>query len=660
MTPTPSLSRLLTEALFAFCVATLILALLYPGQSGVDLGTLFLFSFVTNAPLFALGVLAAALLRRVTGKAFPALGLMIGLGVPLSAMAGTLWFLKSGHAKAMLEGGGVVLFLFGLAGLLWRPKFALPNKICVAGSLVGLLGAALLLAGVGRQEVPGIADDMIPRAALPGEEPLAEATTLPDVVLISIDTLRADAVLFEDVATPNLDRLREGSRWSPYGLAATPSTLPSHITMMTGESPFKHGTYTNLGILTPEPDTLASVFAEAGYRTAGTAANGLLSPQNGFARGFESLINVGTGKDGSENLKQLGTSSRRNNWISAFASDRFCMSLTTMIIDRRWALKEEWKSLSALALAPKVEMVASEHLRQLHEGARPYFYFLHFMAPHAPYDALPPFRGQLSRDLPIPEYLKGISLDSNDLTHIVGRNLRAGHPQAQQGLDLARARYHEELMMVDDALGRLFGQIEATGRPTIMLFTSDHGEAFGENQFMRHGNNVFAPAIRIPFMLTGPGIEPGQFTVTPRLADIPLTLLRAAGLPVKSFQEGRDLLAQESLSKTPFFAVHENRFAVYHDGYKMTFIWNANDGPASALEPLNLFRIEEGEAGLREEENLLDRPDMAEVMARLTKLAEGARDGSTPTVRREFSKQDLLKLAELGYAFTDEGNAVDD
>lgn len=660
MTPTPSLPRLLTEALFAFCVATLVLALVYPGQSGVDLGTLYLFSFVTNAPLFALGVLAAAMLRAATGRAFPALGLMIGLGVPLSALVGTMWFLSSGHPKAMLEGGGVALFLFGLVGLFWRPKFVLPSKLCVGGSFLGLLTAGLLFGGVGRQEVPGVADDLIQRAVLPVEQPLAEATTLPDVVLISIDTLRADAVLFEDVPTPNLDRLRERSRWSPYGLAATPSTLPSHITMMTGESPFKHGTYTNLGILTPEPDTLASVFAEAGYRTAGTAANGLLSPKNGFARGFESLINVGTGKGDSASLKRLGTSSRRNNWISAFASDRFCMSLTTTIIDRRWVLKEEWKSLSASAFAPKVEMVASEHLRQLHEGKRPYFYFLHFMAPHSPYDALPPFRGQLSGDLPIPEYLQGYSLDSNDLTYIIGRNLRAGHAQAQMGLDLARARYHEELMMVDDALGRLFGQIEATGRPTIMLFTSDHGEAFGENERMRHGNNVFAPAIRVPFMLTGPGIEPGQFSVKPRLADIPLTLLRAAGLPVRSFQEGRDLLSEEDLGESPFFAVHEDRFAVYHDGYKMTFVWNANEGPASSLEPLNLFRIEEGEAGLREEENLLDRADMAEVIASLTKLAEGARDASIPTVRREFSKQDLLELAELGYAFTEEGNAVGD
>lgn len=139
-----------------------------------------------------------------------------------------------------------------------------------------------------------------------------------------------------------------------------------------------------------------------------------------------------------------------------------------------------------------------------------------------------------------------------------------------------------------------------------------------------------------------------------------MTLLRAAGFPVTSFQEGRDLLAKDGLEENPYFAVHENQLAVYDQGYKMVFSWNSNDGPESELEALEIFRVVGGEDGLREEENLLADPALAEVIASLTKLAEGARDASLPTVRREFSKQDLVDLAALGYVFSEDGKAVAD
>lgn len=510
-TPTPSLITLLHQSFAAFCLGCLVFAFWYPGQEGLDLPLMFLFTVATNFPVLVLAMVAVALFVRFTGRPRPMLALLLGLGVPLSGMAGAFWFYQSDHSKAMLEMGAPALLAFGLLGLFWRPQRRIPASVTVGISVAALVALGLLVMGVGRQEVPGLSGDMVARAALPQEAPLAEAMDSPNVVLISIDTLRADAVLQEGVPTPALDALRAKSLWAPYGHAATPSTLPSHITMMTGESPMKHGTYTNLGILTPEPDTLAAVFAEAGYRTAGTAANGLLSRQHGFARGFESLINVATGDEGSAALKRLAASSRRHTWFSAFASDRLCMQFSATIVDRRWILKEEWKDLGALAFAPQVEIVAAEHLRQLQEGQRPYFYFLHFMAPHAPYEALPPFRGQLSENLPVPNYLQDVHLGSNEVTYLIGRYLKEGHPQNQMALDLARARYHEELMMVDDVLGRLLAQIESDSRPTIILFTSDHGEAFGELRKMRHGNNLYAPAIRVPFMISGLGLSPAAF-----------------------------------------------------------------------------------------------------------------------------------------------------
>ncbi len=641
-------------------LGTLVFAWAYPGQGGAsDFALKYLLVFVIDLPMLLAGLLGLALLHRVLPpRPRPLLGFLFGLGVPLAALGGSLWLGNTAHSRALLMTGLPLLAAMTLPGLMFA-RGRLPRLPALAVGLLGLLAAGLLITGLGRREVPGIAEDLGARAALPAATVAAdEVAGMPDLLLISIDTLRADTVLDPEVPTPTLDRLRERSRWAPYGLAPAPSTLPSHITMMVGESPLRHGAYTNLGRLTPGPDTLAQTLQQAGYRTAGVAANGLLRKSNGFARGFEQLINVAHATGDASGLKKLTLSTRRTGWSSTFLSDRLAVALGTWVVDRRWVLQDEWKQMSASAFAPKVEAVADAHLGQLLAEERPYFYFLHFMAPHAPYEALPPWRGALSAELPVPAALEGVNLGSNDVTYIVGSAVEEGHPEAGIGLELLEARYGEELMMVDDALGRILGRIEAGGRPTWIVFTSDHGEHFGEHTKMRHGNTLFAPALRVPFMIAGPGLEPGMLPVVPRLADIPLTMLRAAGFPLTSYGEGRDLLGSPGVD--PFHSVHEDKIAVHANGHKLVLSWDSNLGPESPLEPMHLFPIRGGAAGLLEAEDLLGDPATEAVLAQLLAMAEAARDASIPTVRREFTQQDLADLAALGYVFDEDGHAVED
>jgi len=124
------------------------------------------------------------------------------------------------------------------------------------------------------------------------EEPevAARGGTGIDVILITIDTLRADALGFVGnaaVATPLLDRLAAAGRVFPHAHAHNVVTLPSHTNILTGLYPYQHGVRDNQGFrLGPEVPTLATLLADAGYRTAAFVAAYPLDSTFGLDRGF--------------------------------------------------------------------------------------------------------------------------------------------------------------------------------------------------------------------------------------------------------------------------------------------------------------------------------------------------------------------------------------
>jgi len=115
-------------------------------------------------------------------------------------------------------------------------------------------------------------------------------THAPTLLLLVIDTLRADAVsAYGAVAgtTPNIDRLAQGGLLYRRAFAPAPWTLPSHATLFTGLRPDQHG----VGVrgrmaLGPEATTLAEALAAAGYQTVGFSENPLVGPDMGLSRGF--------------------------------------------------------------------------------------------------------------------------------------------------------------------------------------------------------------------------------------------------------------------------------------------------------------------------------------------------------------------------------------
>lgn len=114
--------------------------------------------------------------------------------------------------------------------------------------------------------------------------------TRPNVLLISLDTVRADRVGcygYAPAKTPNLDALAARGVRFERAYAHTPFTLPSHATLLTGIHPSGHGVHVNFeGAIHPDATSLAEVFAKAGYATGAFVACGVLDRRFGLARGF--------------------------------------------------------------------------------------------------------------------------------------------------------------------------------------------------------------------------------------------------------------------------------------------------------------------------------------------------------------------------------------
>lgn len=123
------------------------------------------------------------------------------------------------------------------------------------------------------------------------ESSLPRDEEAPNVIVISLDTLRADYVgrqrLGRDL-TPNLDRFRAAGTVFTNAMTTYPSTTGSHMSLFTGVYPATHETIHARKKLPPEIPTLAQEMAKAGYATAAVTENAMLNAGSGFLRGFDS------------------------------------------------------------------------------------------------------------------------------------------------------------------------------------------------------------------------------------------------------------------------------------------------------------------------------------------------------------------------------------
>lgn len=346
-----------------------------------------------------------------------------------------------------------------------------------------LLAAASGVIGCQRAGEPASSDRPVAAA------PSAIAGPPPNVLLITVDTLRADHLSawgWPRATSPRIDRLAsEGVRFA-HAQVQWPKTGPSFASMFTSTYPKDNGNVRQVGIPLPCGfTTLAEMLQRAGWATRAVVANGALARDFHFDQGFDEYVEA-------------------------------------------WLHPDD--DPDAATAARNVTRLATEAAAGLPTD-RPWFLWVHYIDPHFPYrppvDRRDRFQGdEQFRDEP---RIRIFDKYSQQMNGIGKRQVLAGDDR----LAFYVARYDAEIAYADEQIGQLLDTLEATGRMgnTLTAFTSDHGESLGDHDYyFDHGRFAFQTCLRVPLILHWPGrLDPAVREEPVALLDLAPTVLEAVG-----------------------------------------------------------------------------------------------------------------------------------
>jgi len=169
-------------------------------------------------------------------------------------------------------------------------------------------------------------------------------------------------------------------------------------------------------------------------------------------------------------------------------------------------------------------------------GREPFFLFVNYMDAHWPYAPPQPFRGRFGAPS---RNMNGDDLDK--LARAVDFRERTITDAEQRDL---KAAYDGGIAYLDQQLGILFDALRSAGlyERTLIIVTSDHGEAFGEKSLLGHGTSVYQDQVRVPLLIKYPGQrKPIEMSTLASGVDLYPTVMEAVGVPRESYLAGRPL-----------------------------------------------------------------------------------------------------------------------
>jgi arylsulfatase A-like enzyme len=318
----------------------------------------------------------------------------------------------------------------------------------------------------------------------------------PNVVLVSIDSLRADHLGcygYGRATSPTLDRLADEGVLFENATSSTSWTLPAHASMFTGLPNSAHGLDAPARVLSPERATLAEALQARGYRTAGFWSGPFLHPRFGLGQGFDHYVNC-----------------------AGFAFDS----------DPRRANDLAHEDVTSPRLVEEVTRFLDD------VGDQPFFLFVHMWDVHYDYIPPPPYDTLFDPDYDGPVDGRGVANALEDL--------------APRDLEHLIALYDGEIAWTDRHLGLMLERLDELGLAgdTVVLVTADHGEEFFEHGLFGHRKTLFEESIAVPLVVRAPGIGRRGLRVAEPvgIVDLAPTILELAGVPPLADVLGRSLV----------------------------------------------------------------------------------------------------------------------
>jgi len=323
--------------------------------------------------------------------------------------------------------------------------------------------------------------------------------SLPNVLLITVDTLRADHLScygYGRNTSPYIDALaREGSRFS-RAYTSIPLTGPAHISLFTGRYPQENGVRRN-GVAPPDERalvTLPQILRGHGYQTGAFVSSWPL----------------------------LGRLTHLDRYFSSYDE----------------TLTRSYQIFNSSRYAEDVTPPALKWLHKHANKKKPFFLWVHYFDPHEPYmfraDFDPPKVADARRDEP---------------------------PQDGDMRERVRS-YDSEIYYTDHNIGKLLQALDDMHikDSTMVVLVADHGESLGQHGYVGHGRHVYEGIVHIPLIIRYPGhVKPGQVIgtpvsivdVTPTVVDLSVKNVVAAKKKVPIIFSGRSLAPSLEDGKNP-------------------------------------------------------------------------------------------------------------
>jgi arylsulfatase A-like enzyme len=443
----------------------------------------------------------------------------------------------------------------------------------------------------------------------PAPRPSPSSGSNRSVLLVTIDTLRADHLGiygYSRPTSPRIDALAGQGAVFDHAYTCWPKTRGSMAILLTGRRPSQNGYSKSHPVLMGFNATLASVLKEAGYVTAAAVDNPNVAAANGYAKGFD-------------------------------------------------AYRETWEERGLATETDRARTITETAVGFLKTARRdrPFFLWLHYVSPHAPYSPPPPFDTA---------FLDAVARGGPRLPTVAG--LHGGIPKqwavrGQDRLGYYVAQYDGEIAAVDQEVGRVMDALRDSGAAdrTVVVLTSDHGESLGEHgYYFDHGEDVFEPSLAIPLVIAGPGLPAGRrvsgFAST---LDLVATILDAVKVSYPPELAGTSLLPVvrgESPGPDRLFAQNDrNLSATWDRRFKLVAT------PVGEGRRLALYDRAQDPGETRDQSR--SHPDDLRVQTRELDLHQERADREWITTRRlvegaggesPMSAEACEKLKALGYA----------
>jgi arylsulfatase A-like enzyme len=328
-----------------------------------------------------------------------------------------------------------------------------------------------------------------------------------NVLLISVDTLRRDHLSVyakKDgqpvrANTPNMDALAETGVLFLDAVTPIPETAPAHGAMLSGLHPLRHGLISNGHSLLGGFDTLGEVLRAEGYATAAFVSSFAVDSRTGLDRGFHLYDDDFSAR--FRGISELQVFRVLSRLVFRFGNPE----------KHAWMLERSGERTNARF---------SHWLGQ--RGDKPWFGWVHYFEPHAPYEA------------------PGATVDHRALL------ADPAHAYTDSESEALTALYAKEVEAVDALVGELLGALKASGMAenTVVILVSDHGEQLGEHDIDFHHHGLYEESVRVPLILSAPYLHvQGEGPQSVRLMDITPTILAAVGNDPLERSDGENLLA---------------------------------------------------------------------------------------------------------------------